>query len=110
MLNKLFAILKLSFSTFLFLFFLIFFGLPSFELYLKKGILVSESTDLSVDDKIAPPAITVCAQNKESDFGWKKNHLSSDMTPNFSFYDTFALNLLVINLLFLFYLVKSSKI
>jgi hypothetical protein len=88
--NKLFAILKLSFVTFLFLLFLIFFGLPSFELYLKKGILVSESTDISVDDTIAPPALTVCAQNKESDFGWKKNLLSSDMNPTFSLYDNFC--------------------
>ena len=88
MLKKLFAILKLSFVTLLFLFFVMFFGLPSFKLYLKKGILVSESTDMSVDNKIIPPAITICAKNKASDFGWKGSLLN--ITSEFSFYETFC--------------------
>ena len=98
MLKKVLPILKLCFVIFLYLLFLIHFGLPSLKLYLKKGILVSESIDVSIDGKIAPPAITICAQNKESDFGWNGLFPASVLLSEHLFIECFALNLRVTNL------------
>ena len=76
------ALCKFIFIISLFLVFFYNFGLPSFEMYMRKGVIVRVSKDTSLDSKLASPAITFCAGNLEYESGWKNSSQSLSLGDN----------------------------
>ena len=81
---------KLCFIALLFIIFLKYFGFPSLGLYLKKGVMTTTTTEEAADDKVEAPAITICPQNKESNFGWKNSLGSRRLHNGMSFLGIFC--------------------
>jgi hypothetical protein len=73
---------KLVFIISLFLIFFFNFGLPSFEMFMKKGVFIRVSKDTSLDSKLTSPAITFCAGNLDHENGWKNFSQSLSLDKN----------------------------
>ena len=69
------ALMKLFFTTALFIFFLVQFAIPSFKKYLHDGVMVEKiwKTRQSNDT----PSVTFCAQPRNSVNGWKNTSIRS---------------------------------
>ena len=52
--------------------------------------MVTESTETFPDNKIEAPAITICPQNRESNYGWKNSSETMRNTDMDSFYEIFC--------------------
>ena len=75
---------KILFISLLFFVFIFWFGFPSLEKYLKKGVIVQISKDSSSDGKVQAPAATLCALNQTTGKGWK---MSNNVTDYDSMYN-----------------------
>ena len=63
------AMMKLLFTTALFIFFLVQFAIPSFNKYLHDGVMVEKSWKTRQANDT--PTVTFCAQPRDSLNGWK---------------------------------------
>ena len=68
--------LKFLFSLSLFITFLLFFGLPSWNKYQAKEVFINKRK-MSIND-ISPLAVTFCVLDQETTIGWKFDNFSGN--------------------------------
>ena len=66
--------LKFFFSLSLFITFVLFFGLPSWKKYQAKEVFINKQKIRIIE--ISPSAVTFCALDQETTFGWNFDNIS----------------------------------